>query len=134
MSFIFALEVQLPQNQDDISEKFLQLEEEFLIFSKNLEYDFSNQKIILYNLDFKDHENISFHDYLEEGRVLKKFLLENNFANEGNYKSFFKLIKIEEKSNEYNSVEQLDSLIAKVDQNDPKLVEVLQKIEQLKKK
>lgn len=134
MSFIFALEVKLPQNQDDISEKFLQLEEEFFIFSKNLEYDFSDQKITLYNLDFKDNENISFYDYLEEGRVLKKFLLENNFASEDNYKSFFKLIKIENKSTEHNPIEQLDSLIIKVDKNDSKLVEVLQKIEQLKKK
>lgn len=61
-------------------------------------------------------------------------MIENNLANEENYKQFFSLVEQDASSkNPQKSGDELDSLIAKVDKNDPKLLDVLSQISRIKK-
>lgn len=126
---------------------FVKLEETISDSFPDIAYDFSLKQCILYRNEYINNENISFSDYLEEGKMLKNFLIENNLATENNYKKFFSLEKREldiydseiGQTNEQESQEErillpseLDVLIAPVDKNDPKLLEVLERIKKLK--
>lgn len=134
--FIYALSLYFstPIDLEWFSDAILELEESLLALWKKIEYSFEENSFILYNLDFQDKEDISFREYMDEWKVLKNFLLKNNLATEENYKSFFKMIKIEQKTEEIPTADKLDALIAKVDKNDPKLLDVLNKIEKIKNK
>lgn len=121
-----------------LSESFSdQLEEIFLEFP-DLEYEIQETKILVWNEKFLNNENISFGDYLEIGKKLKTFGLENQIFNDENYKNFFKIEKLELEEHlpteQMPSVDFLDAMIAKVEKNDPKLLEVLAKIETIRKK
>lgn len=121
-----------------LSESFSdQLEEIFLEFP-DLEYEIQETKILVWNEKFLNNENISFGDYLKIGKKLKTFGLENQIFNDENYKNFFKIEKLELAEplsrGQMPSVDFLDAMIAKVDKNDPKLLEVLAKIETIRKK
>lgn len=121
-----------------LSESFSdQLEEIFLEFP-DLEYEIQETKILVWNEKFLNNENISFGDYLKIGKKLKTFGLENQIFNDENYKNFFKIEKLELAEplsrGQMLSVDFLDAMIAKVDKNDPKLLEVLAKIETIRKK
>ena len=121
-----------------LSENFSdQLEEIFLEFP-DLEYEIQETKILVWNEKFLNNENISFGDYLEIGKKLKTFGLENQIFNDENYKNFFRMEKLEPEEHlpteQIPSTETLDAMIAKVEKNDPKLLEVLAKIEKSRKK
>lgn len=115
-------------------EKILNLEEQISALNWGFEYQIEENFIIIFNQNYKNNEKINFTDYIEVGKILKNFLIENNLANNENYKNFFKIEKkiIEEKTE--ISIEKLDSMIFKVDKNDPKLLEVLGKLEKIKNK
>lgn len=115
-------------------EKILNLEEQISALNWGFEYQIEENLIIIFNQNYKNNEKINFTDYIEAGKILKNFLIENNLANNENYKNFFKIEKkiIEEKTE--ISIEKLDSMIFKVDKNDPKLLEVLGKLEKIKNK
>ncbi|ATU05794.1 hypothetical protein BKN14_05175 [Candidatus Gracilibacteria bacterium HOT-871] len=106
---------------DEIQEKIILLEEK-LQKNPDLEFDISEKEIIVFNKNFFNNETISFKDYIEVGTILKDFLIENNIANLQNYKTFFKIKKLEIPEN--SSEIDLDKFIAKVDANDKKLLEV----------
>jgi hypothetical protein len=121
-----------------LSENFSdQLEEIFLEFP-DLEYEIQETKILVWNEKSLNNENISFGDYLEIGKKLKTFGLEKQIFNDENYKNFFKIEKLELEEHllteQMPSTETLDAMIAKVEKNDPKLLEVLAKIEKIRKK
>lgn len=121
-----------------LSESFSdQLEEIFLEFP-DLEYEIQETKILVWNENFLNNENISFADYLEAGKILKNFGIQNGLFAEESYKKFFKIEKLELAEplsrGQMPSTETLDAMIAKVDKNDPKLLEVLAKIEKIRKK
>ena len=103
-----------------------------------MEYEIQETKILVWNEKFLNNENISFGDYLEIGKKLKTFGLENQIFNDENYKNFFKMEKLELAEplsrGQMPSTETLDAMIAKVEKNDPKLLEVLAKIEKIRKK
>lgn len=136
MKFINSLQVLFDKIDfsDKLQEKIILLEEN-LLKNENLEFDISEKEIIIYNKNFFDNDKISFLDYMEEGKILKNFLLENNLATENNYKIFFKIKKIEflENPNEID----LNKFIAEVPKNDKKLLAVddfLNKIKKVKVK
>ena len=106
---------------DEIQEKIILLEEK-LQKNPDLEFDISEKEIIVFNKNFFNNETISFKDYIEVWTILKDFLIENNIANLQNYKTFFKIKKLEIPEN--SSEIDLDTFIAKVDANDKKLLEV----------
>ncbi|MBB1565024.1 hypothetical protein D8B46_05145 [Candidatus Gracilibacteria bacterium] len=106
---------------DEIQENIIILEEK-LQKNPDLEFDISEKEIIVFNKNFFNNETISFKDYIEVGAILKDFLIENNIANLQNYKTFFKIKKLEIPEN--SSEIDLDKFIAKVDANDKKLLEV----------
>ena len=121
-----------------LSESFSdQLEEIFLELS-DLQYEIQATKILVWNENFLNNENISFADYLEAGKILKNFGIHNSLFTEESYKNFFKIEKLELAEplsrGQMPSTETLDAMIAKVDKNDPKLLEVLAKIEKIRKK
>lgn len=138
MNFINILLCNFGENKIDkipnYEEKILNLEEQILALNWGFEYQIEENFIIIFNQNYKNNEKINFTDYIEVGKILKNFLIENNLANNENYKNFFKIEKkiIEEKTE--ISIEKLDSMIAKVDKNDPKLLEVLGKLEKIKNK
>ena len=120
-----------------LSESFSdQLEEIFLDFP-DLEYETRENKILVWNENFINRENISFVDYQEIGKKLKNFGLENQIFNDENYKNFFKMEKLKTgehlPAGQMPSTDALDAMIAKVDKNDPKLLEILE-IEKIRKK
>lgn len=135
--FIKILSVRFADNENILENPdiFANLEEQFLALGEDLIYDFSSDEIIVYREKFLGNDAISFVDYMEEWKILKNFLLENNLATEENYKNFFSLKKEELTTAEkqQKSPEELDKLIAKVDKNDPKLLDVLSKIQKIKK-
>ena len=106
---------------DEIQEKIILLEEK-LQKNTDLEFDISEKEIIVFNKNFFNNETISFKDYIEVWTILKDFLIENNIANLQNYKTFFKIKKLEIPEN--SSEIDLDKFIAKVEANDKKLLEV----------
>lgn len=138
MNFINILLCNFGENKIDqipnYEEKILNLEEQISALNWGFEYQIEENFIIIFNQNYKNNEKINFTDYIEVGKILKNFLIENNLANNENYKNFFKIEKkiIEEKTE--ISIEKLDSMIAKVDKNDPKLLEVLGKLEKIKNK
>lgn len=138
MNFINILLCNFGENKIDkipnYEEKILNLEEQISALNWGFEYQIEENLIIIFNQNYKNNEKINFTDYIEVGKILKNFLIENNLANNENYKNFFKIEKkiIEEKTE--ISIEKLDSMIAKVDKNDPKLLEVLGKLEKIKNK
>lgn len=115
---------------ENMQEKIIFLEEE-LAKNENLEFDISEKEILIYNKKFFDDENISFKDYIQEWSLLKNFLLENNLATNDNYKQFFKIKKLNFSKN-WESLD-LDKYIAKVDENDEKLLEVEKFLKNLNK-
>lgn len=140
--------VDFSQVENDKEGIFIKLEELISEFLPELEYDFLEDSIILYRNNYINNDNVSFVNYLEEGKILKNFLIENDIANENNYKQFFSLQKREldiyhseiEQINEQEWQQErvllpseLDALIVKVDKNDPKLLDVLNKIKNIKK-
>lgn len=115
---------------ENMQEKIIFLEEE-LAKNENLEFDISEKEILIYNKKFFDDENISFKDYIQEWSLLKNFLLDNKLATNDNYKQFFKIKKLNFSKN-WESLD-LDKYIAKVDENDEKLLEVEKFLKNLKK-
>lgn len=134
--FIFSLLVLFPENI--LIENFSDSLAEIFLDFPDVEYEIQETKILIWNQKFLNNENISFGDYLEIGKRLKTFGLENQIFNDENYKNFFKMEKLELAEplsrGQMPSTETLDAMIAKVDKNDPKLLEVLAKIEKIWKK
>ena len=134
--FIFSLLVLFPENI--LIENFSDSLAEIFLDFPDLEYETRENKILVWNENFINRENISFVDYQEIGKKLKNFGLENQIFNDENYKNFFKMEKLELAEplsrGQMPSTETLDAMIAKVDKNDPKLLEVLAKIETIRKK
>lgn len=135
--FIKTLSLHFPTNfsfSDKLSD---QLEEIFLELP-DLQYEIQATKILVWNENFLNNENISFADYLEAGKILKNFGIQNGLFAEEDYKNFFKIEKLEREEplprGQVPSVDALDAMIAKVEKNDPKLLEVLAKIETIRKK
>ena len=131
--FIFSLLVLFPENI--LIENFSDSLAEIFLDFPDVEYEIQETKILIWNQKFLNNENISFGDYLEIGKRLKTFGLENQIFNDENYKNFFKMEKLELAEplsrGQMPSTETLDAMIAKVDKNDPKLLEVLAKIEKI---
>lgn len=141
---IMMLVVSLPPcDFESLEAALLALEESFLVNFPETFFEISPEKITVFREDFAVRENVTFADYMAEGKILKKFLLENNLANEENYKWFFSLESAENLWKNANMNEnfpskmytpkELDLFIAKVDKNDPKLVAVMKKLENLQK-
>ena len=134
--FIFSLLVLFPENI--LIENFSDSLAEIFLDFPDLEYETRENKILVWNENFINRENISFVDYQEIGKKLKNFGLENQIFNDENYKNFFKMEKLKTgehlPAGQMPSTETLDAMIAKVDKNDPKLLEVLAKIETIRKK
>ncbi len=134
--FIFSLLVLFPENI--LIENFSDSLAEIFLDFPDVEYEIQETKILIWNQKFLNNENISFGDYLEIGKRLKTFGLENQIFHDENYKNFFKIEKLELEEHllteQMPSTETLDAMIAKVEKNDPKLLEVLAKIETIRKK
>lgn len=134
--FIKSLSLHFPESisSNDFSDA---LEEVFLELP-DLQYEIQATKILVWNENFLNNENISFADYLEAGKILKNFGIQNELFTEEDYKNFFKIEKLEREEffprEQVPSVDALDAMIATVDKNDPKLLEVLEKIEKIRKK
>ena len=119
---------------EEFEEKLLILENEINNLKENFSLEINDNQIIIFNEKFLNNEKISFWDFIEVGKILKNFLIENNLANLENYKTFFKIETKNLEEKKEISIDKLDSLIAKVDKNDPKLLEVLAKIDKIKNK
>lgn len=132
MKFINCLQVILSENNDEIQEKIILLEEE-LTKNKLLEMEMTEKEILLFNKNFFDNEKIWFIDYVSEWKILKQFLLDNSLATEQNYKTFFKIKKVDFLDTTWDINKQLDSMIAKVEPNDKKLLEIDAFLKNLKK-
>ncbi len=134
--FIFSLLVLFPENI--LIENFSDSLAEIFLDFPDVEYEIQETKILIWNQKFLNNENISFGDYLEIGKRLKTFGLENQIFNDENYKNFFKMEKLKTgehlPAGQMPSADALDAMIAKVDKNDPKLLEILEKIEKIRKK
>ena len=132
MKFINCLQVILSENNDEIQEKIILLEEE-LTKNELLEMEITEKEILLFNKNFFDNEKIWFIDYVSEWKILKQFLLDNSLATEQNYKTFFKIKKVDFLDTTWDINKQLDSMIAKVEPNDKKLLEIDTFLKNLKK-
>lgn len=132
MKFINCLQVILNENNDEIQEKIILLEEE-LTKNELLEMEITEKEILLFNKNFFDNEKIWFIDYVAEWKILKQFLLDNSLATEQNYKTFFKIKKVDFLDPTWDINKQLDSMIAKVEPNDKKLLEIDSFLKNLKK-
>lgn len=132
MKFINCLQVILSENNDEIQEKIILLEEE-LTKNELLEMEMTEKEILLFNKNFFDNEKIWFIDYVSEWKILKQFLLDNSLATEQNYKTFFKIKKVDFLDTTLDINKQLDSMIAKVEPNDKKLLEIDAFLKNLKK-
>lgn len=132
MKFINCLQVILSENNDEIQEKIILLEEE-LTKNELLEIEITEKEILLFNKNFFDNEKIWFIDYVSEWKILKQFLLDNSLATEQNYKTFFKIKKVDFLDTTWDINKQLDSMIAKVEPNDKKLLEIDAFLKNLKK-
>lgn len=132
MKFINCLQVILSENNDEIQEKIILLEEE-LTKNELLEMEITEKEILLFNKNFFDNEKIWFIDYVAEWKILKQFLLDNSLATEQNYKTFFKIKKVDFLDTTWDINKQLDSMIAKVEPNDKKLLEIDAFLKNLKK-
>ncbi len=132
MKFINCLQVILSENNDEIQEKIILLEEE-LTKNELLEMEMTEKEILLFNKNFFDNEKIWFIDYVSEWKILKQFLLDNSLATEQNYKTFFKIKKVDFLDTTWDINKQLDSMIAKVEPNDKKLLEIDAFLKNLKK-
>ena len=132
MKFINCLQVILSENNDEIQEKIILLEEE-LTKNELLEMEMTEKEILLFNKNFFDNEKIWFIDYVSEWKILKQFLLDNSLATEQNYKTFFKIKKVDFLDTTWDINKQLDSMIAKVEPNDKKLLEIDTFLKNLKK-
>lgn len=132
MKFINCLQVILSENNDEIQEKIILLEEE-LTKNELLEMEMTEKEILLFNKNFFDNEKIWFIDYVSEWKILKQFLLDNSLATEQNYKTFFKIKKVDFLDTTWDINKQLDSMIAKVEPNDKKLLEIDAFLRNLKK-
>ena len=132
MKFINCLQVILSENNDEIQEKIILLEEE-LTKNELLEMEITEKEILLFNKIFFDNEKIWFIDYVAEWKILKQFLLDNSLATEQNYKTFFKIKKVDFLDPTWDINKQLDSMIAKVEPNDKKLLEIDAFLKNLKK-
>lgn len=132
MNFINCLKIDLKNVElnEKLQEKILLLEEK-LLKNENLELDISEKNIIIYNKKYIDNDKISFIDYMEEWKILKDFLIENNLANTENYKIFFKMQKINIWEDAKNV--DLNEFIAEVPKDDKKVLEVLDFLKQIKK-
>lgn len=132
MNFINCLKIDLKNVElnEKLQEKILLLEEK-LLKNENLELDISEKNIIIFNKKYIDNDKISFIDYMEEWKILKDFLIENNLANTENYKNFFKMQKINIWEDAKNV--DLNEFIAEVPKDDKKVLEVLDFLKQIKK-
>lgn len=134
MSFIKTLTIPI----NNFSEQNIIDFEEF-IFTNIKEFisEFKENEVLFYKQDFLWKDEISFNDYKEIWILIKSFLIENNIADGESYKNFFILEKIEIQSNKENNEilppDELDNLIAKVPEDDPKLNEVLNFLNKIKK-
>ena len=120
MKFVNSLQVLLNdiEKNDNFYEKMTLLEEQLAKFEW-LWFEILDDEIILFKEKYFDKENISFADYLEEWKFLKNFFIENDFFTQNNYKSFFKMKKIVNSG----EPEDLEKYIAKVPENDQKLLQ-----------
>jgi hypothetical protein len=135
---MFIKSLSLHFHESISSNDFSDALEEVFLELPDLQYEIQATKILVWNENFINRENISFVDYQEIGKKLKNFGLENQIFNDENYKNFFKMEKLKTgehlPAGQMPSTEALDAMIAKVDKNDPKLLEVLAKIETIRKK
>ena len=117
-------------------EKMLEMEEDLQKISPKTLVEILQKGIFLFREELSGTEKVTFADYMEEGKYMKNFLLQNALATEENYKTFFVLQEREIANDDKKSpnMDDLDAMIAIVDKNDPKLLEVLAKLEKLKKK
>ncbi len=130
LSLHFSESISSNDFSDVLEEAFLEL--------PDLQYEIQATKILVWNENFLNNENISFADYLEAGKILKNFGIQNELFTEEDYKNFFKMEKLEREEplprGQVPSADALDAMIATVDKNDPKLLDALAQLDKLRKK
>lgn len=138
MKTITTLFIKIPEEMQETiaEEKMLEMEEDLQKISPKTLVEILQKGIFLFREELSGTEKVTFADYMEEGKYMKNFLLQNALATEENYKTFFVLQEREIANDDKKSpnMDDLDAMIAIVDKNDPKLLEVLAKLEKLKKK
>lgn len=138
MKIITTLFIKIPEEMQETiaEEKMLEMEEDLQKISPKTLVEILQKGIFLFREELSGTEKVTFADYMEEGKYMKNFLLQNALATEENYKTFFVLQEREIANDDKKSpnMDDLDAMIAIVDKNDPKLLEVLAKLEKLKKK
>lgn len=133
MDFVKALTIKFPQNLNEEQEAIIiRLEEELI--SKDIVIEHTETEIGLYNKKYINKPNISFNDYLNEWKILKDNLIKWDILSNDNYKNAFCLKQIDINSTPELPELDLDKFIAKVPDNDPKILEIQAKIAKLKKK
>ncbi len=134
---ITVLFIKIDEKKQSIigEEKIFAIEEALQNLNKNILLEITSDGFFVYREDLKNKENVVFLDFIEEGKFFKKILIENTIASEEDYKQFFALkqLNIVQEEQKIPNNDDIDRMIAKVDRNDPKLLEVLSKIEKIKK-
>lgn len=66
--------------------------EDFLL-EKNIESYISWEDLIIVNTNYINNDNINISNYINEGRIIKEFLIDSKICDINNYKTFFLYIK-----------------------------------------
>lgn len=111
------------------------LEEKISQISPNCEMEITENSICIANFQYIDRDDISFRDYQNEWKMVKDFCIESGIFDHENYKQFFTLKRQEIFKNQekYQTNKDLDAMIAKVDKNDLKLLDIMNQIKNIKK-
>ena len=116
-------------------EQLVSLEEILLNLPVEFQYELSEKECIIFNHSFLNNEDINFKDYIIPWKLVKKFLLESTIILDEKDNSLFSMKGIEFNTNSSNNtnMHDVDSLIYKVPENDPKLKEITDILKNLKK-
>lgn len=131
LNFIKKLIIKIEKlNEEDI----LILEEYLLekFPEYNLEYNEDEKIFSLFKNDFLNKEDITYQDFLEIGKFVKNYIVWLKILNKENANSIFSLKKITYEDKICQN-KDLDSLIFKVPKDDPKIKDVLNQLNKVKK-
>jgi len=131
-----VLNVNFKNLSDELSMKL----EEVLLNIKDISFVFEENEKDTNLLIIKNNKEINtLKDVANEGKIVKEFWIKNNLFNDKNYIKFFtiKEIEIETNWNEENEkskkIDELDKLIAKVPENDEKVLDIMKQLNKIKK-
>ena len=131
-----VLNVNFKNLSDELSMKL----EEVLLNIKDISFVFEENEKDTNLLIVKNNKEINtLKDVANEGKIVKEFWIKNNLFNDKNYIKFFtiKEIEIETNWNEENEkskkIDELDKLIAKVPENDEKVLDIMKQLNKIKK-